>query len=121
MTRALVLGRLEVEGASVGLVRVGAGTSYSPSRASIIPCNRPSCCLKSCSTLQRRERKREQLKGNKGAPFGGWGNVNSSKIYLYRLFFTKKRLDVEAERDRERGDEQRDVRTNGGLLSRKRD
>lgn len=37
----------------MGLVRVEAGTSYSPSRASITPCNRPSCCRKSCSTLQK--------------------------------------------------------------------
>lgn len=62
LTRALVLGRLEDAGAGVGLVRVGAGTSYSPSRASITPWKRPSCCLKSCSTLEEREKQRRQLK-----------------------------------------------------------
>lgn len=53
-TRPLALGRKEEEGAVVVLVRVGAGTSYSPSKASITPCKRPSCCRKSCSTLYRR-------------------------------------------------------------------
>lgn len=51
LTRDLVLGRPEEEGAGVGLVSVAAGTSYSPSRASITPWKRPSCCRKSCSTL----------------------------------------------------------------------
>lgn len=45
----------------MGLVRVGAGTSYSPSRASITPCNRPSCCRKSCSTLQNIKKREPYL------------------------------------------------------------
>lgn len=51
LTRALALVRPEEERAGVGLVRVGGGTSYSPSKASITPWKRPSCCRKSCSTL----------------------------------------------------------------------
>ncbi|TNN77725.1 Dedicator of cytokinesis protein 2 [Liparis tanakae] len=56
LTRALALVRPEEEWAGVGLVRVGGGTSYSPSKASITPWKRPSCCRKSCSTLERKER-----------------------------------------------------------------
>lgn len=90
LTRALVFGRLEEEGASVGLFRVGAGTSYSPSRASITPSKRTSCCRKSCSTLERRERD-STLRGRKErAQFRGWGSVKSSQIYLYSSFFTKR-------------------------------
>lgn len=56
LTRALALGRVEEDGAGVGLVRVVTGASYSPSRASITPWKRPSCCRKSCSTLGRRNK-----------------------------------------------------------------
>lgn len=107
MTRALVPGRLEEEeeeeGTGVDLVRVGAaGTSYSPSRASMTPWKRPSCCRKSCSTLERRVKEREQLIGKETGKETGerrWkqehnlevgDSVKSSQIYLYGSFFTER-------------------------------
>lgn len=66
------------------------------------------------------ERKREQLKGKEGARFRGWV-VSHQVKFIYIAHFSLKEIRCGGrERERE-GDEQRNVRTSGGLLGRKGD